>query len=116
MSTRKTINVTFADKQWAIPPLPLKCTKIIDPMLLSLFPLFQSWNDNIEKLPELDGEIYDKMLTVIFTAVSFDSPDLKREAFDELHITVPEMITACTLIGRQTGLFMTPKEVEAITA
>jgi hypothetical protein len=106
MDNRDAMCVVLGGKSWPVPVLAAKQNKIIDPLILRLLPVFAEWrNDRAGALAKLDAPCYDALLEVAFVAVSVASPGVTREAFLELPITLPELITAFSVIACQTGVF-----------
>jgi len=100
------VNVTLGGRQWRVPPLSARQNKIIDPLILGLLPIFSEWqNDRAGALAKLGAKQYDGLLDIAFVALSRSQPDLTREQFLDLPITLPELIAAFSVIAQQTGVF-----------
>lgn len=98
--------VTLGGKTWKIPPLAVRQNKLIDPLLLDLIQTFAQWQtDKIGAMASLSREKYESLLTACFIACTRAEPELKRQQFEDLPITLPEMIAAYPVIAQQTGLF-----------
>ena len=52
----------------------------------------------------LDTQSYDTLSTIVFTALTRATPDLTREAFDDMAIDTFELIAAVRTIALQAGL------------
>lgn len=88
---------------WKVPMLSARQNRLIDPLMIRLLPLF---TQKAEKgVPSLSNEDYESLQEIIFQAISKASPDLTREQFLELPVTLAEMMTALPIIAEQTGLF-----------
>ena len=69
------------------------------------------WNDDREgALAQLGGEQYDDLLEIAFVAITRAQPEITREKFLDLPITLPELIAAFSLIAGQTGVFQRSNE------
>lgn len=100
-------SVSLGGKQWVIPQLAAKQNKIIDPLILSLLPIFSALtNGNRAAIAGIDAVKYNDLLTIAFTAVTRATPNLKRDEFEDLPITLPELIAAFNVIAEQTGVFV----------
>jgi len=100
------MDVMLGGKLWKVPVLSAKQNKQIDPLILGLLPLFAEWqNDRAAALAKLGAVQYDALLEIAFVAIARLRPELTREQFLELPITLPELITAFSIIAQQTGIF-----------
>ena len=100
------MSVVLGGKPWAVPVLSARQNKIIDPLILGLLPVFGQWqNDKAGALAHIGQVQYDALLDIAFVAISRKQPDLTREQFLELPITLPELICAFNVIAQQTGIF-----------
>ncbi len=94
--------VSLGGKFWPIPVLAAKQNKIIDPLILSLLPIFACWQtDKTAALATLGQVQYDALLEIAFQAVRYAHQDISREQFLDL----PELIAAFSIIAQQTGVF-----------
>ncbi len=106
MDNHGVMLVMIGGASWPVPMLAAKQNKIIDPLILGLLPVFAEWqNDKTAALAKLDSKCYDALLEIAFVALSALHPHLTHEKFLELPVTLPELITAFSIIARQTGVF-----------
>lgn len=99
-------DVVIGGRKWPVPMLTAKQNRIIDPLILGLLPVFAEWqNDRAGALAKIGTRHYDALLDIAFAAISRSQPDLTREAFLELPVTLPELIAAFSIIAQQTGIF-----------
>jgi hypothetical protein len=108
--------VILAGKPWPVPLLAARQNKIIDPLILSLLPIFVQWqSDKAAALAQLGQTQYDALLEIAFVALKRAHPQLVREQFLDMPITLPELIAAFSIIAQQTGVFArgAPGEAEA---
>lgn len=102
MSEQKVI---LGGKEWVVPMLAVKYNKIIDPLILSLLPTFAMWQaDKGAALSSLNEQKYNDLLTIAYTALKAGNP-IKQEEFEEMPVTLPELVTAFSIIAQQTGVF-----------
>ncbi len=100
------LTIQLGGKEWLIPMLAAKQNKIIDPLILSLLPIFSEWqNDKAVALSKLGAEQYEDLQEIAFVAIGRAEPNLKHEQFLDLPITLPELINAFSIIAQQTGVF-----------
>jgi hypothetical protein len=98
--------VVLGGKHWPIPLLSARENKVIDPLILGLLPLFSLWErDKSAALERLGAAQYDALLEIALVAARRASPQLTREQFLDLPITLPELIAAFSVIAQQTGIF-----------
>ena len=108
---KDTRKVMLGGEVFLVPILAAKQNKIIDPLILRLLPIFAKWNDDREgALAQLGGEQYDDLLEIAFVAITRAQPEITREKFLDLPITLPELIAAFSLIAGQTGVFQRSNE------
>lgn len=105
--------VTIAGREWPVPMLAPRQNRIVVPILVELMPRIQkvqeeaakSENSEFAFLKEFVGAaIYDQLLTATYTALTRAAPDLKREDFDDMPVTLSELFAALTVIARQAGI------------
>jgi hypothetical protein len=105
--------VTLGDKQWEVPRLGSIQNRIVSPLLLEIVPKIitakkEGGSDFDQFAKYLDTATYDKLLDIAYTALTRAHPELTRDEFNDLPITVLELVVAMTTIAKQAGLFRTP--------
>jgi hypothetical protein len=111
--------VSLGGQTWPIPQLAAKQNRIIDPLILSLLPVFNEWQTNkAQALSMLGGPQYEALQEIAYQAIRRARPEVTREQFLELPVALPELVAAFPVIARQTGVFQRgePGEAEAGTA
>jgi hypothetical protein len=102
----QTPSIRLGGRDWLIPMLSARQNKIIDPLILSLLPLFAEWQtDKASALGQLDQPHYESLQEIALQAIKQASPDITRDTFLELPITLPELVAAFSIIAQQTGIF-----------
>ena len=94
--------VVFAGREWFIPRLALRQSRIVVPGLLRLLPVLETLQENPAALAEAQ---FEELIAVVHAALTRAYPELGREAFLDLEITVAELAAAVPVIMRQTGFF-----------
>ena len=97
--------IKLGGQTFDIPALAVKQNRVIDPIIIQLLPIFANWATDKTSISRIGQEQYDGLLTIAFTAITRAKPDFKRAEFEELPITLPELIFAFTTIAQQTGVF-----------
>jgi len=106
--------VTLGGKAWPVPMLAARQNKIIDPLILSLLPIFAEWQtDKAGALAKIGAVQYDALLEIGFQAIRRAHPDVAREQFLDMPVTLPELIAAFTIIAQQTGVFARTEDIAA---
>ncbi len=107
--------VRLAQKDWAVPMLSVRQNKVIDPIILSMLPVFAEWNnDKFAALQKIGADHYDRLLEMTFHAIHKASPTLSRDEYQDFSITLPELIAAFPIIAQQTGIFSRDASGEAL--
>ena len=98
--------VLLGGRLWPIPLLAARQNRIIDPLILSLLPLFSEWKDDkIATLSKLNTSNYESLLEIAFQAIRRAHADVSREQFLDMPVTLPELVAAFPVIAQQTGVF-----------
>ena len=95
--------ITLGGKEWPIPQLAVKQNRIIDPLLIRIIP--SVGGDRSGLLGRLAPH-YDALLEICYTALTRGNPELTRQQFDDLPVTLVEMMNAFNIIAQQTGIFV----------
>ncbi len=97
--------VALGGQRWPVPALAARQNRIIDPLILSLLPVFSEWQSDRAALSKLGSAQYEALLEIAFQAIRRARPELAREQFLDLPVTLPELVAAFPVIARQTGVF-----------
>jgi hypothetical protein len=107
--------VSLGGKVFYIQLLTARQNRIIDPLILNLLPIFADWQqDRILSLSKLSQPHYEALQEIAYCAVHKSNPELTREAFMDLPITLQELVTAFPVIAQQTGIFSRGDPGEAL--
>ncbi|MBN8928647.1 MAG: hypothetical protein J0H19_18710 [Rhodospirillales bacterium] len=96
-----TVTITLGGKDYPVPPLTLGQIKIVVPAAQRLTSM------KVDAL--LEADISD-LTTMAYTAI-FKATPMSRPAFEDLHITVDDLVSAYAVIAKQAG--MVEKKPEA---
>jgi hypothetical protein len=98
--------VALGGQLWPVPVLAARQNRVIDPLILSLLPVFQEWQtDKAAALAKFSASHYEALQEIAFHAIRRARPELSREEFLNLPVTLPELVAAFPVIARQTGIF-----------
>lgn len=105
--TDKIPVVKLGGKEFKIPPLVLKQNKRIDRLLANNIAFFDKLTveEFGKRLLVLDQKSADDFVEIVYVALTRDQPNLTREAFEALPISLTEVIGAIPIIMQQSGLF-----------
>ena len=116
MDSEDAPKIELGGKSWSVPILAARQNRIIDPLILSLLPIFTEWQvDRASALTKLTGSLYESLQEICYQAIRRAQPDVTRDQFLDLPVTLPELIAAFPVIAKQTGVFVrsTPGEAPA---
>ena len=103
--------VALAGREWFVPTLAMRQSRIAVPGLMRLMPVLQSLQSgDAAAMARLDEETYDTILNVVHAALTRAYPTLTREAFLDLPASTPELIAALAVVTRQTGFFKSAED------
>jgi hypothetical protein len=106
VDTENAPKVALGGQLWPVPPLAARHNKIVDPLILSLLPLFAEWDtDRAGALAKLGSAHYESLQEISFQGLKRAHPQLTRDQFLDLPITLPELVAAFAIIAKQTGIF-----------
>jgi hypothetical protein len=106
--------ITIGGKSWPVPVLAARQNRIIDPLILSLLPIFSQWQtDKTAALTKLGAKEYDALIEIAFQAIRRAAPEVTRDQFLDLPVTLPELVSAFSVIAQQTGVFARSEPGEA---
>lgn len=97
--------IKLGGSSFDIPALAVKQNRICDPLIISLLPIFSNWSTDKASIGKIGQEQYDALLTIAYTAITRALPAFTRAEFEDLPITLPELVFAFTTIAQQTGVF-----------
>jgi hypothetical protein len=97
--------ISLGGSSWSVPPLAVKQNKIVDPLIISLLPIFSKWKEDPGSISKIGHEQYENLITIAYTAITRAKPEFTRAQFDDLPVTLPELIAAFSIVAQQTGIF-----------
>lgn len=109
----KTPTITLADIVWPVPKLAPRQNRIVVPAILQVAPKVLYALATPESDPTLmpirlsaalDTSSMDALGDVCYWALKRAHPDMTRDEFDDMPISVLEMALALKVVSQQTGL------------
>ncbi len=99
--------ITLAGKEWFVPTLALRQSRVVVPALIRLLPDLAELPSNWAPLSD-DG--FDSIIDVVHVGLTRAYPTLSREEFLDLPISTSELIGALAVVMRQTRFFNPAEE------
>ena len=96
--------VALAGRQWALPHLPFRAIKTIQPALLQVYAELGGGAMSIGSIAEMNEAQLDRLAGAAFDAIAHVDAALTREAFLDLPFSVAELIQAFPAIAQAAGL------------
>jgi hypothetical protein len=106
--------VTLAGEQWPIPMLAIKQNRIVCPLILKVAPSVQMKDGvSLEGLAKtITPELFENLASLTFVALTRAHKDMTMAAFDEMEITIFELMGAFPVIAAATGIVRMAKPGE----
>lgn len=102
--------ITLAGREWPVPKLAIRQNAKVQPLLISVLPILGRLSS--EGLTAITEDVMTALATIAYWCLDRGhnepppkAPALTRAAFDEWPVTLPELIAAAGVAGRQTGLY-----------
>ncbi len=108
--------VALGGRSWALPHLPFRAIKKIQPLLFQLYGELGGAEASLQSLARFTEAQLDRLAEAAYVAVAVVDKELSREAFFELPFSVGELMLAFPAIARAAGLKPIPPEQAAAEA
>jgi hypothetical protein len=110
--------VTIGGKEFFVPTLALRQTRVAVPGLLKLMPKLNAVQSRIAEGDPLGAALLEQkdielMIDVVCAGLSRAYPSITRDDLLDFEASFGELAAAAGVIARQTGLFKQPKTGEA---
>ena len=96
--------VSLGGKTWAVPHLPFRAIKAIQPVLFEVYVAAGGPSMSGESVARLNEAQPDRLAEATWRAVSFVEPELSFANFLDLPFSVGELIQAFPSVARAAGL------------
>jgi hypothetical protein len=100
----ETFEVALGGRSWAIPHLPFRAIKAIQPALFDIYVAAGGSSMSSESVARLGEAELDRLAEATWRAVSFVEPALAYADFLELSFSVGELIQAFPAVAKAAGL------------
>lgn len=102
--SEETFIVTLGGRRWALPHLPFRAIRKIQPALFRTYVELGGDAISPASVAQLDEAQLDRLAEATYQAIAHVDPDLSREAFLDLPFSVGELMQAFPSLARAAGL------------
>jgi hypothetical protein len=102
--SEETFEVSLAGRRWALPHLPFRAIKKIQPALFRVYAELGGVAMTTASVAQLSETQLDQLAEAIWLALAQVEPDLSREAFLDLPFSVGELMQAFPAVAQAAGL------------
>jgi len=108
--TEQTFEISLAGRRWALPHLPFRAIKKIQPALFRIYAELGGAAISTSSVAQLTEAQLDRLAEVTYQAIAHVDPDLSREAFLDLPFSVGELMLAFPAVAQAAGLRAAPAD------
>ena len=105
--------IQLAGQQYQIPQLAPRQQRIVVPAIMSFTNLMANQDDFMKGM---STEQYDRLVDLVFVAVTRANPTMKKDDFLNMEITTRELLDAIPVIMQQTGIVKAVPAGESLSA
>jgi len=102
--SEETFDVALGGRLWALPHLPFRAIKKIQPILFQLYTELGGAETAAGGLARFTEAQLDRLAEAAYLAIAVVDKELSREAFFDLPFSVGELMLAFPAIARAAGL------------
>jgi len=102
--------ITMGGVTWPIPRLAIRQLEKVVPLIVEALPILGRIGK--EGLTPATGSVIHDLGTIVYLALERGHKGLTRDAFDDMAMTLEELLDAVPVVMRQSGLFRTVKPGE----
>lgn len=102
--SEETFAVALGGRLWALPHLPFRAIKKIQPILFQLYAELGGAETSAAGLARFTEAQLDRLAEAAYLAIAVVDKELSREAFFDLPFSVGELMLAFPAIARAAGL------------
>jgi hypothetical protein len=95
--------VAFAGREWFMPALAMRQSRVVVPGLMRLNPVLQQITSG--QIAGLSEEHFENIIAIVHAALTRAYPTLTRDEFLDLPASTAELVAAIGVITRQSGFF-----------
>jgi len=102
--SEEAFEITLGGKRWAVPHLPFRAIKAIQPALFDIYLAAGGASMSSDSVARLGEAQLDRLADATWRAVAFVEPTLSYADFLELPFSVGELIQAFPSVAKAAGL------------
>jgi len=102
--SEETFAIALAGRRWALPHLPFRAIKAIQPALFEVYAAAGGADVSSASVARLGEAQFDLLAEATWRAVSVVDPSLSYEAFLDLPFSVGELMLAFPALAKAAGL------------
>jgi hypothetical protein len=102
--SEETFAIALAGRRWALPHLPFRAIKAIQPALFQVYAEAGGANLSTASVARLGEAQFDRLAEATWRAIAVVDPTLSYEAFLDLPFSVGELIQAFPALAKAAGL------------
>jgi hypothetical protein len=102
--SEESFSVTLAGQQWALPHLPFRAIKAIQPALFQLYLDAGGAAISVASIAQLSEAQLERLAEAVWRAIAHVDPALTHAEFLNLPFSVGELIQAFPSVARAAGL------------
>lgn len=105
--------IQLAGQPYSIPQLAPRQQRVVVPAIMSFTNLMANQDDFMKGM---STEQYDRLVDLVFVAVTRANPTMKKDDFLNMEITTRELLDAIPVIMQQTGIVKAVPAGESLSA
>jgi hypothetical protein len=102
--SEEEFEITLGGKRWAVPHLPFRAIKAIQPALFDIYLAAGGTSMSSDSVARLGEAQLDRLADATWRAIAFVEPTLSYADFLELPFSVGELIQAFPSVAKAAGL------------
>ena len=109
-----TAHVVLGGRSYPVPPLAIKQLRRVVPAVMKVIPSFvglsalqaggASWDAMASQLAHIDQTTIDALTDMVYWSLTRAHPSLTRDEFDNMEVTLKELVEAIPVVVDATGL------------
>ncbi len=107
--SEETFEVALGGRSWALPHLPFRLVKKIQPALFKVYEELGGAAISLASVTSLSEAQIDLLAEATWRAIAHADPGLSREDFLDLVFSVGDLITGFPAVAQAAGLRAVPK-------
>jgi hypothetical protein len=98
--------MTLGGVEWPVPALAIKQLRQLTPIITRYFQRFKDAANTADVVSRFDESMITDLLDIVFIGLTKAHPDISRDEFEEMSVSLSELREAVMVVVQQTGLFV----------